>query len=475
MPKSSAQFKASDLPKFSECLHFAYLERFGDPSLRRRLSEGELTRLREGQAHELKIISELEPLVKIEFTPQDFPGAHQKTLHLLHEGAARVYQGVLISSELLGIPDLLEKISKPSKLGDYSYQPVDIKNHKEVKKEDIWQLFANACMLEPILGFRPPGGVIWLNTGERAEVAFDGKLETKFFKLFDEVKKISQKDQHQTEPLRCGYCTECRWFPHCEQVWEKTDHVSLLTGVTRNVIDKLKPAGFNSCTSVADGDVKTLSEKTGITLKTSAKIFHSARARKENKPIQIEAAEFPKDRPLYFYDIETIEDTVYLHGLIKLVGGKRSEHVFFAEAPDQAEGAWHELLDFLAQESHPEPIIYCWTFFERGHVNTCWAKYGGNEKGYKILEKRLKDQMAFVQDHFALPCRGYSIKDVAPVFGFHWQAKDAGGMNCQAWYRDYLQTGDVTLKKKIIEYNLDDVRAMEVIDRELRKVSEHDG
>ena len=51
------------------------------------------------------------------------------------------------------------------------------------------------------------------------------------------------------------------------------------------------------------------------------------------------------------------------------------------------------------------------------------------------------------------------------------KAEDAGGLNCESWYRDWLETKDDNLYRKIIEYNLDDVRAMEVIDSALKKLT----
>jgi predicted RecB family nuclease len=58
---------------------------------------------------------------------------------------------------------------------------------------------------------------------------------------------------------------------------------------------------------------------------------------------------------------------------------------------------------------------------------------------------------------------------VAPYFGFHWHAEDAGGLNSEAWYKEWLGTGDGAILDKILRYNLDDVVAMEEIDRALRK------
>ena len=53
-----------------------------------------------------------------------------------------------------------------------------------------------------------------------------------------------------------------------------------------------------------------------------------------------------------------------------------------------------------------------------------------------------------------------------------WHAEDAGGLNSMAWYDEWLRTGDVELREKLLRYNLDDVLAMEVIDHELRRITD---
>ena len=85
-----------------------------------------------------------------------------------------------------------------------------------------------------------------------------------------------------------------------------------------------------------------------------------------------------------------------------------------------------------------------------------------------MLQKKIS--INFVRKHFALPVYSYSIKKVAPVFGFNWRADDAGGLNSESWYGDWLKTGDDKIKNKILEYNEDDVVAMEVIDKKLREL-----
>jgi predicted RecB family nuclease len=174
------------------------------------------------------------------------------------------------------------------------------------------------------------------------------------------------------------------------------------------------------------------------------------------------------DVPIYFYDIETHDDLVYLHGVIRTEGDRWEMKSFFAGGPEEEKRAWHSFLDFISQDE--EAVIYCWTTFEQSHAQECWKRHKGNRKGFALLERRLTDQCAFAKEHFAFPCRGYSIKDVAPLFGFKWQADDPGGMNCEAWFLEWCQTKDKGLYERIIQYNMDDVRAMEVIDRELRNL-----
>jgi len=47
---------------------------------------------------------------------------------------------------------------------------------------------------------------------------------------------------------------------------------------------------------------------------------------------------------------------------------------------------------------------------------------------------------------------------------------DAEGLNSESWYNDWLRSGDQSIRSKILEYNEDDVIAMEVIDMKLSEL-----
>jgi uncharacterized protein len=146
--------------------------------------------------------------------------------------------------------------------------------------------------------------------------------------------------------------------------------------------------------------------------------------------------------------------------------GRAVERQTLAHTLDDERRAWHEFLDIVA--ALPEGPIYTWTDFEAGHVRRLWDRHQGSAAGHERLTRDLVDLCAFVRTHFALPASTYRIKDVAPLFGFGWQAEEPDGLVAGTWYEDWLAGGDDAFRRKVCEYNLDDVRAMLAVYRGLR-------
>jgi uncharacterized protein len=75
----------------------------------------------------------------------------------------------------------------------------------------------------------------------------------------------------------------------------------------------------------------------------------------------------------------------------------------------------------------------------------------------------------------SFPTMSYSIKDLAPVSGFQWQAQDAGGAMSLLKYKA-ATANDVDEKAKneaiqwLREYNLDDIRATFAVREHIRAV-----
>jgi uncharacterized protein len=412
-----------------------------------------------GIEHEKDRLQTLPEYVEPRWDGHDWKAGFEATVALMRAGRPWIYQGVLVADPLRGKPDLLRRVEGASRLGAFSYVPVDMKHHQAPTKKDRFQLLGYARMLEPVLGKRPARGGIWLNTGTIEDLDLT-RDDEEFGDLLADMERI-RSGALATEGFRCAECDGCPWLDHCAEHWKKTAHVCLLYGATGETAKRLADAGFGTWKAVAAADPVRLSREGGLKPDKAHAVWLHARAWEEGRPQPRKPPPSPADVPIHFYDIETYGDCVYLHGDIRLHGGEREERQFLAREPSREEEIWREFLDWLARDERA--VVYCWANYERGHVRALWERHGGNPAGWRHLEASLTDQCEWVKEHFALPVSSYGIKKVAPVFGFAWDAEDAGGLNSESWYKDWLDTRDEALLAKIVRYNLDDVRAMEAV------------
>jgi len=452
----------------SQCLHFYFLELYGDHSLKTTASAGQILSRERGLEFERQVVVTLKGVEEPSWDQKDLKNGYLSTVKLMEKGAPWIHGGVLMNLQLVGIPDLLKKVSGRSRFGIYSYIPVEIKAHKQVQKKDILQVVAYSIMLGELIGEPCTNGGVWLNTNEIEELEIADHLPV-FELVKTKMEQISSK-QLETEPIWCSACSLCQWLGFCKDTWNKKGSISLLPGGGKSSTQKLQAIGIKTITALTQSDPQQIAAMANMSEKSADKLWRHAQARVQGKPIVIKKPKFSENVPIVFYDVETYGNTVFLHGLIRLFEGKREEKFFFADSLENAEKAWHEFLEFIAHDKGP--VIYCWTFFEQARARECLERFGGNEKAYKVLMTGLTDQCKWTSTHFAFPTRSYSIKEVAPALGFHWQAKDAGGMNCEAWYGEWLKTKDESLKKKILAYNRDDILAMEVIYQQLKCLCE---
>lgn len=457
------------IAKSSSCLHSWYLDCFGNPQWRRQREEGERLEQQRGLEYEQKLISQLPGLIEPSWDGLDWQAGHDRTRLLMMEGYPWIYQGVLLNGPFRGKPDLLKKIDGSSSLGLYTYLPIEIKAHKQISLKDRYQLAACAMMLEPILGAMPTRGGVWLNTGEVADVELE--KDTSTVAGFIEKMQGINDGKLKTESIRCSECRRCLWSTHCENEWNILEHVCLLYGISGETARRFTQTGLVSWRDVVVLTPQEISDRTGLKMKASISAVQHAQARQTGCPVVRGDVRFIDDMPIYFYDIETYGYDVYLHGLIRIFGNEREERQFIARDPSEEGDIWCQFLDYLAQDE--KAIVYCWADYERTFIKILKKKHGGNPKGLMHLEANLVDQCAWVKERFALPLTSYSIKSVAPYFGYHWNDEHAGGLNSEAWYKAWIETGDESTLEKILRYNLDDVVAMEEIDLALRKLAIH--
>lgn len=446
------------------CMHAWHLECHGDRDEKVEPDAGTLRLIEAGQAWERKCFASLKDTVQVAFDRKDWAAGHAATEALMRQGVRWIYQPALVRDDVRGQPDFLVRVRGRSELGRFTYVPVDVKSHKSVIARDRVQLRVSAHLLGSILGQRPRRGGIWLSTDEIAWVKLDAPDP-----LLDAMRRI--RDQRApTEAVRCGECGMCPWIEHCWKSWTDSKHSTLIYGVTGARARKLTEAQLGTYEQVALVPAGQLARKLDIDRDKAAKLRRSAEAWSRGRPVVLRRPRWPDTPAVHFYDVETLGEMVYLHGLVTLhAGGRSEERQTFARTLDDEKRAWHEFLDVVA--TLPDGPIYSWTDYERKSVKKLWPRHHGNARGYRRLVRDLVDMCALVRDHYALPTSSYGLKEVAPLFGFSWHDAEAGGLAAGAWYEEWLaRPDDEALLRRIREYNLDDVRAMAVVFRRLREL-----
>lgn len=215
-----------------------------------------------GLEHERRIARQLN-WPEVPDQRSDFATAHRLTLDLLRSGASGVYQGVFELPPYRGKPDLLRRIAGQSQLGDWLYEPGDIKSSTKTRGEQIVQVVFYALLLEQVQGVRPNTGFIILRDGseERFQI---GDYDLAVLATLDEMLAIRSG---RTEPpdlhLHRG-CGSCRWRQTCSQEAIDRDDVSLVPNIPRAYRQSLLNAGIRTASEFANLGPLSLDDRSGL-------------------------------------------------------------------------------------------------------------------------------------------------------------------------------------------------------------------
>jgi predicted RecB family nuclease len=169
----------------------------------------------------------------------------RETLRAMELGVEVIAQGALSSGQWFGRPDILRKVDKPSRFGDWSYEAYDCKLARETKATTILQLAfysellgeiqgGSAASLPEFMWVVPPGNGF---AGECYRVS-------EYSAYYRHVKEWLEKacengELASTYPEPCLHCDVCQWFRECDKRRRDDDHLTLVAGIRRQQRDQL--------------------------------------------------------------------------------------------------------------------------------------------------------------------------------------------------------------------------------------------
>jgi len=447
---------ASHLYQFVSCPRWPRNEFHGDPRDKRGPSAFLTKLLADGLHHEEMIYAELQP-ARVSYTPGDRAAGAAETLRLMRAGVPLIAQGVLVSGRRTGTCDLLERRPGKSSLGDFVYEPVEIKSARSVKPVYRLQLAFYAHLLADTLGAWPREAHVILIDGRREGFTLDS-IRGEYERMLAGLTEVA--DGAPTPVHISSTCGECPWEAPCLAEAEATRDVSLTYGMQRRVARVLRQRGVHTLEALAACEPAVVARWTGLPPGQATPLVIQAQVLVTGEARWRGGLQFTEAEVELFFDIEgdPEHDVEYLFGVLaRHRDGSEVYRAFVAECPEQEARAFGEWLEFV--ESHPTAPIYHYHHYERAAIKTLAARHAILPTRAPAILARMRDLHKDLAASAVLPVYSYSLKAVAKRLGARWTHPDASAAQSMFWYSSWLKTGERKLLDLAVEYNADDCRA----------------
>ena len=480
---------ASMLYSFTTCPHRVYLDLHGDPAWRDETSAFVELLWERGHAFEEETVAALRvPFENLRQVPRE--AREESTRQAMERGAQLIYGGRISHARLLGEPDLLRREGS-------GYVPGDIKSGVGVegacdasdgkpKRHYAVQLALYSDILRHKGVAASTEAFVWDIHGEEIRYNLASPRGPRVSaSMWDEYRMALAAVQDiasgrvQTRPALIGECALCPWRSYCRRQIVRDDDLTLVPELGRAARAKF-PAEISTVADLARRKLSDLvagdrSAIPGIGCTTLRRYHARAVLQKTPAATPYFTAKvlLPKSDVELFFDVETdpFRSLCYLHGFVERVGkitsGERYVSFFAEEAVEAAErDAFARAWAYV--RGHRDAVVYFYSHYER----TIWRQLARRfpevttEREVEALfdESRFLDLYSdIVKSRMIWPTPSLSLKTLARFLGFAWRDTDPSGAGSIQWFHQWVETGDATVRQRILAYNEDDCRALRVL------------
>ncbi len=471
---SKNQITAQDLYNYVKCPHRVYLDNNGDPKEKSEVNLFVKLLWEKGLQTEKDYLATLGGYEIIDLSERSVKEASLQTYGYMEKGAELIYQACLEHGPYRGRPDLLlKRTDVASHLGQYHYEPIDIKagkgweikgeKYRRIKKHYAFQVLFYRMLLASIQGYLPPVGRI-INVEGKIEEFDPLSFQDEFSLVLGQVQGLVQ-GKETSEPVLGSHCAQCQWFGHCRKWVKKTSDPTGIFFVGKSKF-RLKEAGLKTIEDLAKMDIsrylKSPLKIRGLGEKSLSRIKQRAGVHLKGSPLIRSGYSFPTVSLQIYFDIEDdpTRGLVYLFGILIMEGKSTSYRSFVAKSPEEEARTAQKFWKFL--QDTEEAVYYVYSAKERSTLRQLQRKYDLDEsvlEKYELSEFDLYYKLVVAYSDW--PMFSYGIKYIANRIGFRWRDPDPSGVNSIVWYNEYLKNPkDQEQLQRIIDYNEDDCRAM---------------
>jgi uncharacterized protein len=433
---------------------------------------------RKGLEHEERHLATLDAagrtVVRIEVgsTDEDLRAAAAATRDAMAAGADVIYQATFFDGAWRGHADFLERVEVPSRLGPWSYEPVDTKLARRVKAAAVLQLCEYARAVAEIQGVEPAHVHVVTGDDERHTIRLVDAISYERRVRADLLRAV--ETPRATYPTPCNHCGLCRWQDECDAQRRADDHLSLVAGLRRDHARKLSTVGITTLTALAQATPDELAElkiseiareriraqaRLQLQQRASGELAYEVLAPEKGRGLSLLPAPSPGD---IFFDIEG-DPFAGEHGLEYLLGvttidtGAPVHRRFWAHTPAQEKTSFEAFVDFVVERlcQWPDLHVYHYAAYEPNAMKRLMGQHGTREEEIDLLLRGevFVDLYRVVRQGVRVSEESYSLKKIE---GFFLPKRDGaitdGGSSIVA-YEEWLDTGEQRVLDDIADYN----------------------
>lgn len=476
-------YSASDLVGFLECEHSTTLDLVDlETPIARAKHDDESALLHDkGLAHEHRFVEQLRKQHASFVDLSAIKGVSARldaTLLAMQQGTTIIYQAALRSDALVGYPDFLRRVERPSSLGSYSYEVIDTKLARSAKSKFIVQLAAySECLAEaqcvaPLTMHVVLGDLSELNYRYQDYSRYVTQLRRRF-------EERLMGGAHATYPDPCDYCDLCKWREVCEERRVADDHLCQVANISKVQTRRLQAAGVTTLKALGELDqavaIPKVNPETLSRIRNQARLQLQARTAGDRKVELLDTgselrgfARLPHaDTGDLFFDMEgdPYEEggLEYLFGVYLFENGEPQFRAFWAHSRAEEKTAFEQFMDFATARlnKYPEAHIYHYAHYEPTALKRLMSMHGTREADLDNLLRRHKlvDLYTVVREGIRVSEPRYSIKNIEHFYLDKRTAEVTSAGVSIVYYERWKDTGDPQLLKDIETYNFDDVRS----------------
>ncbi|HEY1826413.1 MAG TPA: TM0106 family RecB-like putative nuclease, partial [Acidimicrobiales bacterium] len=446
---------------------------------------------RRGMDHEHNYLAQLQQAgLGITEITGTFEQSVADTLDTLRQGPDVIYQAAFLDDSgqgpaWRGHADFLRRVSRPSQLGAFSYEPEDTKLARRIKPGAVLQLCDYAAHLERLTGVAPEeihvvlGGQTMESLRLLDYAAYYRATKARF--------KAALAAGLSAYPTPVSHCSICVWRERCDEQRVTDDHLSLVAGMRAEQARKLEAAGVPTTAALAaaplDLEIPRLATTAYEKLHQQARLQVQARSKPDSPPPYelLPATEpgrglraLPEPSPGdLFFDIEgdpffESEGLEYLFGFGWVGSDRRFAYrAFWGTSREEEKRAFEDLIDFIQEQRAQDPGLHVYHYapYEPSALQRLMGRHGTRREEIDELLRAdvLVDLLQVVRQSARIGVPSYGLKKIEALFMTPRSGDITDGGSSIVEFERWLESADQSILDSLESYNRDDCESTQLL------------